>query len=139
MTQAYEWKLDIKICPPEFLRKLSGSVLGKPPVFDSLEDFDIAMHLEKDFYYNPSLYQRSWDDFAYTLIIFELITTKEYFENVYPPASSSIPYDPEKYMAMMIDEQGNFKPAGLGGPEKGEWGDTIWNTIREIEETASDK
>ena len=134
LTLAHERKFDITVCSENFFRSLTGQRLydsGSRNYYDPYTvkggELHIDFHIENDFYYNPSLYQRTQEEFEYAVIVLESITDPSYFKIMCP----KYPYDPENYMPKFLDENGNIKPAGLGGPEKGEWGDTIWNTIEE--------
>ena len=132
LNRARESNLDINICPKDFLKELQYQILA----FVTLESgLKIHIHADKDFYYNPSLYQRPKEDFEYTVKVLEIISEQSYFEAICEDTGKEIPYEPEKFMAMMLDENGNIKPAGLGGPEKGQWGDTVWNAFSSIEDS----
>lgn len=124
LLRAHERGLDITICHPNFFRKLGR----RPSFFSSWTDLAVRSHVEKEFYYDPSLYRRTQEEFEYAVMVLETISEPEYAEVMLP----DIPYEPERFMAMMLDENGNIKPSGLGGPKKGKWGDTIWNTVEEM-------
>lgn len=80
------------------------------------------MHLNYDFYRNPSLYQRSLEDFEFTVRTFEAVLDEEKLSEFFID-TSFISVD------QLYDKNGNIKEAGRGGPEAGEYGDTIYNTI----------
>lgn len=82
----------------------------------------ISLNLKHEFYRNPSLYDRSDEDFDYTVRIFETVLDEEklstYFKDVMNIS-----------VEQLFDANGNIKPAGVGGPEAGFYDDTIWNTV----------
>lgn len=77
---------------------------------------------EDSFCTNISLYERSLDDFEYTVKLFATVLNEEelqkYFKDI-----SNISVD------QLYDTEGKIKPAGLGGPQKGFYGDTLYNTV----------
>ena len=78
--------------------------------------------LSESFFHHPSLFLRSLEDFEYTTKIFNIANNEEYLGKYY--------YDTSKInIDQMFDSEGNIKPAGLGGPQEGFYGDTIWNTV----------
>lgn len=82
---------------------------------------DKYLHIDLDFYRNLSLYRRSEKEFAYTAKTFEVLLDKE---------ACSQYFSPEKVnMSELFDADGNIKEAGIGGPQAGFYGDTIWNVI----------
>lgn len=84
------------------------------------------LHLDLDFYKNPSLYKRSDEEFDYTVKIFEIVMDPEKLAQYYDPESINI--------NDLFNSKGNIKAAGIGGPQAGFYGDTIWNTIESWDE-----
>jgi len=83
---------------------------------------DDVLNLNYSFYRDPSLYDRSFEDFKYTIKTFEEVYKKDL-------PSETI----ELIIEQLFDADGNIKPAGIGGPEAGFYDDTIWNTIASFE------
>lgn len=103
------WDLkDVDIYIPDGLLQLleDGEMEFSDEEFHPLE-------LERDFYRNPSLYQRDADDFVYTI------------EHLLKAAKE----DEDRYKKL-FDEKGNILPAGIGGPQKGFYDPCIWNVIK---------
>ena len=84
------------------------------------------LHLDLDFYKNPSLYKRSDEEFDYTVKTFEIVMDPEKLAQYYDPESINI--------NDLFNSKGNIKAAGIGGPQAGFYGDTIWNTIESWDE-----
>lgn len=74
-----------------------------------------------EFYLNPSLYKETlaYRDFKFIAIISDLIlnSNTRHLKNV--------------TIDDLLDENGDVKPCGIGGPKAGEYGNTIWNTLVE--------
>jgi len=71
---------------------------------------------------NLSLYDRSEEDFEYTVNIIAVILDEEKLQGYYRDTSNIS-------IEQLYDADGKVKEAGRGGPEKGFYGDTIWNTV----------
>ncbi len=133
LTRAYACELDprcfIEPFAENFLRSINSSDVSPIQEWDE-EDFQFRLcrHIELDFYYNQALYRRNEGDFDYTVKALECLYSPEVFRYFFP----NLEFDPEKWVRMLYDENGDLKPAGRGGPEQGEWGDTIWNAIEEL-------
>lgn len=84
------------------------------------------LHLDLDFYKNESLYKRNDKEFDYTVKIFETVMDEEKLSEYYDPNTVDI--------NDLYNSKGNIKAAGLGGPEAGFYGDTIWNTVESWDE-----
>lgn len=81
----------------------------------------VELHLQREFYRNPSLYNRDGIDFDYTVKIFETVMDEEKLSQYFDPNSVDT--------NDLYDLDGNIKPAGIGGHEAGFYGDTIWSLI----------
>lgn len=81
----------------------------------------VELHLQYDFYRNPSLYNRDGIDFDYTVKALELTANEEMLSQYYDMDTVDL--------NDLYDSDGNIKPAGIGGPEAGQYGDTIWNAL----------
>ena len=133
LTRAYACELVprcfIEPFAENFLRSINSSDVSPIQEWDE-EDFQFRLcrHIELGFYYNQALYRRNGGDFDYTVKALEYLYSPEVFRYFFP----NLEFDPEKWVQMMYDENGDLKPAGRGGPEQGEWGDTIWNAIEEL-------
>ncbi len=92
------------------------------------EVFDHSFDLSHSFYRNPSLYDRTDDEFDYTVKIFEIMLTPELRAKYYIE-TDKIGVD------QFFDAEGNIKPAGLHDDE-GEQGDSIWYTVERWKEYA---
>ena len=88
------------------------------------------LHLEHDFYRNPSLYNRDGLDFDYTVKVLETMSDPEQRANFYVDS-------PEICISKFYDKNGNIKQAGVG--EEGFDGDTIWNVVVSWENFEKDK
>lgn len=73
----------------------------------------LPLGIEREIFRNPSLYNRSYGDFVYTVKAFALT-----------------PEDDPIY-EKLFDPEGNVLPAGRGGPKKGFYDPCIWNVIEE--------
>lgn len=74
------------------------------------------------FFRNFSLYDRSLDDFKYAVNLFIMVMDEEKARSYYKDISM-INVD------SLYDGDGNVKPTGFGGPEKGFYGETLWNLV----------
>lgn len=78
--------------------------------------------LSHNIFKNQSLYNRSMEDFEYTVKIFNTVLDEEKLSSYFVDTSVAS-------VEQLFDENGNVKPAGLGGPQAGFYGDTIYNTV----------
>lgn len=78
--------------------------------------------LEHEVFKKKSLYDRSYEDFEYTVKILNNVLN-EYKLSQYFIDISNISVE------QLYDENGDLKQAGIGGPEAGFYGDTIYNTV----------
>lgn len=74
------------------------------------------------FYLNPSLYDRSQEDFESTVKLYNKANDKELLSKYFIDISN---ISTEQF----FDADGNVKPFGKGGPQKGFYGDTLWNLV----------
>lgn len=102
----------------EFLRHkiLSNGIAGNSELFRGSEE------IIGDWYKNQSLYDRNFKDFEYTVKVFENSTDGTNLLDFGSLSPIFVEND-------LYDETGSIKPAGIGGAQVGEIGDTIWNTI----------
>lgn len=87
-------------------------------LFDFLYRNSKRYDLDKDWFYKPSLYNRSLDDFKYTVNAFNTASDKTKLRNYFRDTSK---IDINEFYT----PSGEIKPAGRNGAE----GDTIWNVI----------
>ncbi len=77
---------------------------------------------ENKIWTNLSLYDRSLEDFQYTVKVIMTVLNEDalmgYFKDI-----SNISIE------QLYDANGRVKPAGCGGPKAGFYGETIWNTV----------
>lgn len=78
--------------------------------------------LEHGFCKKLSLYNRSTEDFIYTVNLFATVLDKEKLSRCFKDISG---ISEEQF----YDSDGNIKPAGCGGPQEGFYGDTLHNTV----------
>ncbi len=103
----------------EFLKtKIDANGIRESCKLQTPQSKDEAMG---DWYKNQSLYDRNFKDFEYTVKVFENSTDGT---NLLDFGSFSMFSINDLY-----DDVGNIKSAGIGGPQVGETGDTIWNAI----------
>lgn len=104
-------------------------LLADMPEIDSVIDKLIVLHQEcsdetlgHKVFKNRSLYERSLDDFEYTVKIFNIVLNEEKLSDFLIDTSVAS-------AEQLFDSEGNVKPAGIGGPQAGFYGDTIYNTV----------
>ena len=71
---------------------------------------------------NRTLYERSLEDFEYTVNIFNNVLNEEKLSEFLIDTSVAS-------AEQLFDGEGNVKPAGYGGPQAGFYGDTIYNIV----------
>ncbi len=109
---------DAEITAPDLPNKLFYIAKGS---LDDDEELCITgreINLGADYFLNPSLYNRSFNDFLSTINILDMAETGILASDY-----------PQLTMENVIDEDGNIKPYGYGGPRAGEYGDTLWNLL----------
>ena len=78
--------------------------------------------LEHEVFKKESLYDMSYEDFEYTAkVLHNVIDRDRLYEFFIDISDISI--------EQLYDENGELKPAGIGGPQAGFYGDTIYNTV----------
>lgn len=117
-----------------FERKLNPLIdimfaLSKMPEKDSIIDKLEFLHrecsnetLEHKAFVNESLYDRDMEDFEYTVKVLNVVLNQEKLEEFLIDTSVAS-------VEQLFDADGKIKPAGMGGPQAGFYGDTIYNTV----------
>ena len=105
------------------------TALGEAPHMDNMVSKLRLLHkivrredLGDPIFRNLSLYDRSEEDFEYTVNIIAVVLDEERLQGYYRDTSNIS-------VEQLYDADGKVKSAGKGGPEKGFYGDTIWNTV----------
>ena len=107
-----------------------------PTIHNAPKQKDIIEKLEwlyshcmlKEYIYNDpfcqniSLYERSLEDFEYTVNLFATVLNCEELEKYFIDISNIS-------VEQLYDADGNIKQAGCGGPAQGFYGDTLYNTV----------
>lgn len=78
--------------------------------------------LSHEVFRKESLYDMSYEDFEYAVRIFGTVLDTEKLEEYFVDISNIS-------IEQLYDADGNPKPAGIGGPQAGFYGDTIYNTV----------
>ena len=74
---------------------------------------------------DPSLFERDTEDFKYSYARIDAFCSPDFLAKFFKDVSLVT-------VDLLFDKNGNLKPAGIGGAEIGETGDTIWNTLESL-------
>lgn len=74
---------------------------------------------------DPTLFERDAEDFKYSYDCIDAFCSPDFLTEKFKDISLVT-------VDMLFDKNGRLKPAGIGGAEIGETGDTIWNTVEKL-------
>lgn len=81
------------------------------------------VNLNQDFFFDPSLYDRSSNDFMYAALVLDAIND--------PDDDESFSQREKVDVAQLYNADGTIRETGFGGPRSGHYGEVIFNIVSE--------